>query len=380
MNRRHIITLITSSGGGGGPAKPKGSALLVLVTLVLLAVALMAAACGGEETTATAQAVTTTSPAVTTTQAVTTTEAVATTDPVTTTDAATTASTISLPAPTVAGTIAFAKATDVSGTVRGDIWVVNTDGTGMRQLTATSDVDEAGPAWSPDGSKIAYGSGDPTKLESYTLQVMNADGSGSGPLTGNVVHGQDPRWSPDGSRIAFSVFPGRANVDVAVMNADGSGVRKVTSLLVAEGIPSWLPDGSLLYISGIPGGDIYRVNADGSNPTEATTGSYVGLCAPSPDGSQLVIHDRDRNRLVLLPASGEGTPVVLVDKVSRYVPSTLVSLTWSPDGKAIAFAASLIEFLDASPLFVVNADGSGSPWCRTRKTWPTLRGGRSRLR
>jgi len=354
MKRRHIITLITSRKGGGGPVKPKVRVLIVPVILVLLAVALMVAACGGEETATPTQAATaTTQAATTTTQGVTTAQAVATTD------AATTASTISLPAPSVAGTIAFAKVTKVGSTGWGDIWVVNTDGTGMRQLTATSDVEEAGPAWSPDGSKIAYGSGDPTKLESYTLQVMNVDGSGNGPLTGNVVHGADPMWSPDGSRIAFDVFPGPANSDVAVMSADGSGERKVTSLLVAEGVPSWLPDGSLLYISCILMGDIYRVNADGSNPTEVTTGGYVGLYALSPDGRQLVIHDKDRNRLVLLPTSGEGTPVVLVDKVSRYVPSALVSLTWSPDGRAIAFAGSLIEYPDGSPLYIVNADGSG---------------------
>ena len=78
----------------------------------------------------------------------------------------------------------------------GDIWVVNTDGSGLRQLTATTDASEEQSAWSLDGSKIAYGSGYPTKNESYTLQVMNADGSGSGPLTGEVVNGTDPERSP----------------------------------------------------------------------------------------------------------------------------------------------------------------------------------------
>ena len=87
-----------------------------------------------------------------------------------------------LPAPTVAGTLAFARVTSVDDdgyVVRtGDICVVRTDGTGLTPLAAGA-ADESQPAWSPDGRQIAYAAyrlaGRPSDS---TVRVMNADGSG----------------------------------------------------------------------------------------------------------------------------------------------------------------------------------------------------------
>jgi Tol biopolymer transport system component len=107
-------------------------------------------------------------------------------------------------------------------------------------------------------------------------------------------------------------------------------------------------------------GDIYRVNADGSGLTAVTNGGYARFYALWPDGKELVIYDALGDRLVLLPASGEGAPAALVDKVSGHVPTERLKLSWSPDGKAIAFAGALMDSpTGGSPLYIVNADGSG---------------------
>ena len=104
-----------------------------------------------------------------------------------------------------------------------NIWVINSDGGGAHAIT-TGGANDQSPAFSPDGSKIAFlrGSGD---LDIFTV---NIDGTGLKNLT-NDPEGQeiDAAWSPDGSRIAYTrsgCTPGtnEGGVCIYVMNADGS--------------------------------------------------------------------------------------------------------------------------------------------------------------
>ena len=77
----------------------------------------------------------------------------------------------------------------------GDIYVMPPDGSGQENLTADTAGSRDWPAWSPDGSKLAF-AGD-------GIWTMNADGSGKALLTGATSHGMPfaPAWSPDGSEI-----------------------------------------------------------------------------------------------------------------------------------------------------------------------------------
>jgi hypothetical protein len=124
----------------------------------------------------------------------------------------------------------------------------------------------AAPAWSPDGTKIAFTSTrDDGNLEIY---VMDADGGNQTRLTNDIEWDYDPIWAPDGSRIAFS--HGGNLPDIYVMNADGTGPVNLTpSPASADYSAAWSPDGTkIAFISDRVGNaEIYVMNADGSNPT-----------------------------------------------------------------------------------------------------------------
>src|SRR5262245_14688613 len=83
-----------------------------------------------------------------------------------------------------------------------DIYVMNADGTGVTNLTNHAGND-MNPAWSRDGSKIAFQSNRDGNFEIY---VMNADGSNQTRLTNNRANDVVPSWSPDGDRVAFLSF------------------------------------------------------------------------------------------------------------------------------------------------------------------------------
>jgi Tol biopolymer transport system component len=126
-----------------------------------------------------------------------------------------------------------------------EIYVVSSEGTHVRNLTKAPDSNEWGPAWSPDGTRIAFNSDRDGIPQVY---VMNADGTA--PRRLSEVWGEYPAWSPDGARIAFESYVGGTsafgdpNYDVLVMNADGSGVANLTHDPDSDdGNPTWSPDG-----------------------------------------------------------------------------------------------------------------------------------------
>jgi Tol biopolymer transport system component len=151
-------------------------------------------------------------------------------------------------------------------------YVVNPDGSGLRRIPTHMWVEY--PAWSPDGTRIAF-MGGPFGPGEYDIWVMNVDGSDPVQLTDSPGPDGWPAWSPDGRRIAFaSVRDDCANSDLPdcrttgdigphhdiwVVNADGTGLTRVTPEFGQ--FVTWSPDGRYLLVSGY---DLYVIRPDGT--------------------------------------------------------------------------------------------------------------------
>jgi TolB protein len=154
--------------------------------------------------------------------------------------------------------------------------VANADGTGLRVIRPDAWVEY--PDWSPDGKKIAFMGQQPDAIGNdpdYDIFVMNADGSGLRQLT--EAPGADgwPAWSPDGTRITFSTsrtdcrnsdaWDCRSSGDIGpfhelwIMNADGSDQHRVSTSFGQ--FSSWSPEGTYIVFS--PGVNVIRPDGTG---------------------------------------------------------------------------------------------------------------------
>jgi Tol biopolymer transport system component len=231
-------------------------------------------------------------------------------------------------------------------------------------LTRTP-TNEISPAWSPDGTKIAFTSlaGKSDKAPA-SIGVMNADGSAIQQVTARERDIGAPTWSPDGTRIAF----GGPGGDVYVMRTDGSErhrLRHVDRADSWDGWVSWSPNGDRLLITSAAsfGAErLWTIRPDGSSPhrlskiqggegTWSPDGRSIGF-ASNRDGHPDAEDPNDWNEeIYLMPQDGsQVTRITTIPGNDHWPP------TWSPDGTHIAFTSDGCK--DNSEIFITDTRGS----------------------
>lgn len=176
-----------------------------------------------------------------------------------------------------------------------DLWTIPAGGGTEDQVTTEGSHDDDGDLH-PTADKLVWESDRTQSSGDVEVWTMNLDGTNKKRLTTNGDN-RDPAYSPDGTRIAFVGDRG-PDEEIMVMKANGKREVALTRNSRDDGEPEWSPDGTkIVFSSELPSGDdeIYRMKSNGRKVKRLTNNSDDDKDADfSPDGDQIVFQsDRD---------------------------------------------------------------------------------------
>lgn len=230
---------------------------------------------------------------------------------------------------------------------RADLWLVNTDGSGLRRLTSDP-AGDGNPRWSPDGNRVWFVS---TRGGSSQVWRISPDGGEAEQVTQEPLDVGNLVVSPTGTHIAYAmeVFPGADSPTATKARLDEIATRKATGRLYDRLLfrhwDAW-KDGrrSHVFVRPVEGGDAVDVmkGMDADAPSKPFGGPEE--LAFSPDGKQIIFVARHAGReeawstdfdLYAAPIDGSAPPRCLTEDNEAWDTTP----AFSPDGKTLAYLA-----------------------------------------
>lgn len=217
---------------------------------------------------------------------------------------------------------------------RYQLWVADADGENTQSALASPEP-IISPAWSPNGTQLAYVSFESRKPVIYTHELATGRRRLLASFRGS---NSAPAWSPDGRQVLATLTIGGSS-QIYALDASGGQPQRLTQTSGIDTEPAFSPDGKQVYFVSDRGGSpqIYRMSASGQDVTRVTfDGSYNISPAISPDGRWMAFVSRLSGAFKLrLMDLASGSVQSLTDTSADESPS------FAPNSRLIIYATKV---------------------------------------